>query len=90
MRRKRIAYSRWEVIDDIRMVVVLHNKRFYDANSHIRKLVDDFEKTLEQYKELKEVSLIVNEYIASEFGKEEIPSDHHYLISALYTERHQC
>jgi len=83
---KRIAYSRWEVTDDIRMVAVLHNKQFYNSSSHTRKLIADFERNLEQYPEIKEASLLVSKYIASEFGKEEIRSDHDYLISALYTE----
>lgn len=83
---RQIAYSRWEVIEDIRLVAVLHHKAFYDASSHTRKIIADFEKSLDEYREVKEVSLMISEYIAGEFGKEEIPADHHYIISALYTE----
>jgi hypothetical protein len=83
---RQIAYSRWEVIEDVRLVAVLHHKAFYDASSHTRKIINDFERSLDAYPEIKEVSLMISEYIASEFAKEEIPSDHHYLISALYAE----
>lgn len=83
---RQIAYSRWEVTEDIRLVAVLHHKAFYDASSHTRKIIADFEKSLDEHPEIKEVSLLISEYIASEFGKEEISADHHYLISALYTE----
>jgi len=83
---RRIAYSRWEVIKDIKMIAVLQNKKFYDSSSHTRKVIADFEKALDQHPELRESSLMVSEYIASEFGKEEIPNDYHYLISALYAE----
>ena len=34
----KIAYSRWEVIEDINMIAVLQNKNFYDASSHTRKV----------------------------------------------------
>lgn len=83
---RRITYSRWEVTSDIKMVAVLQNKDFFDASSHTRKIVEDFNRFIKQYPEHEETSLLISDYLAGEFGKEEIPFDYHYLISALYTE----
>jgi len=82
----RIAYSKWEVTSDIRMVAVLQHKDFFDASSHTRKIVGDFNKFVEQHPEHKEPSLLVSDYLAAEFGKEQTPFDYQYLISAIYTE----
>lgn len=83
---RRIAYSKWEVVSDIKMVAVLQNKDFYDASSHTRKIVGNFNRFVEQHPEHKEPSILVSDYLAGEFGKEETTSDYHYLISAIYTE----
>jgi hypothetical protein len=83
---KRIAYSRWEVTEDIKMVAVIHNRDFYAASSHTRKLVKDFLEFAKKNPEYREPSILVSDYLAREFGKEESTPDYHYLISALYTE----
>lgn len=83
---KEITYSRWEVLKDVKLIAVLHHKSFYDASSHTRKVLADFEESLKSYPEVIEASLMVSEYIAKEFAKEDTPADYSYLISALYTE----
>jgi len=83
---RRIAYSKWEVISDIKMIAVLQNRDFYDASAHTRKIVNDFTQFVERHPEHRETSLLVSDYLAGEFGKEQTPSDYDYVISALYTE----
>jgi len=83
---RQIAYSKWEVTSDIKLVAVLQNKDFFDASAHTRKIVKDFNAFVENNPEYREPSILISDYIAGEFGKEEIPADYHYLISALYTD----
>lgn len=81
---KEIAYSRWEVLEDVRLVAVLHHKSYYETSSHTRKVITDFAESLLSYPELTDVSLMISEYIAGEFAKNDTSVDYCYLISALY------
>lgn len=83
---RRITYSKWEVISDIKLVAILQNKDFFEASSHTRKIVKDFNRFVEEHPECRESSLMVSDYLAHEFGKEETPEHFHYMVSALYSE----
>jgi hypothetical protein len=83
---RRITYSKWEVISDIKLVAVLQNKDFFEASSHTRKIVQDFNLFVEAHPEHREPTLMVSDYLAYEFGKEATPAHFHYMVSALYTE----
>jgi len=83
---KKITYSKWEVTDDIKLYGMLHKKAYYEASSHTKKVMDDYYAFLKQHPEKEAASILINDFLANEFGKEESDPDYHYLISAHFTE----
>lgn len=83
---KRITYSKWEVTEDIRLYALLHKKAYYEASSHTKKIMDDYYHFIKMHPDKEYASMLANEFLADEFGKEESDPDYHYLISAHFTE----
>lgn len=83
---KKITYSKWEVVEDIRLFALLHKKAYYEATSHTKKIMDDYYAFLKKHPDKEYTSLLANEFLADEFGKEESEPDYHYLISSHFTE----
>jgi hypothetical protein len=81
-----LTFSKWEVVDDIHLVSLIHNQRFYHTSSYTKKVVDDYMKFLERYpQEVRDRSIAATTYLAEEYGKENTDPDYHYLISALHS-----
>jgi len=85
--KRTITYTRWNVTQDIKLIAILQHKNFYDKSSYTRKLMDDFEKFLNQNPDKKDETIAFTTFIASEFAKEvDNSKDYNYLISAAFTE----
>lgn len=65
---------------------MLHKKAYYEVSSHTKRVMDDYYAFLKQYPDKEATSILANEFLANEFGKEENDPDYHYLISAHFTE----
>lgn len=84
---EKITFSRWKVIKDIRLIAIVYHKNFIEKYSHTRELSNAHHNFLRLHPNVSEKSMLVTEFIASEFAKNEIQSDFDYLISALFTEK---
>ncbi len=84
---EKITFSRWIVKKDFSLVAIVYHKDFIDKYSHTRELSTAHQNFLKLHPNVREKSMLVTEFIASEFAKNEIQSDFDYLISALFTEK---
>lgn len=80
-----ITFSKWEVIEDIKLLAIVHKKEFSDANSLTKKMINEFKDLLDKNPEYKENSIHVSNFFANEFGKKHSGEDFNYMISAIYT-----
>ena len=83
-----ITFGKWEVIEDIHLLVVIHKDYFHDAdNSLLGELKIAYEDFLMKYPDAAKDIDISAKYFAKEFSKKnEDGSDYNYLISAIFTE----
>lgn len=87
-REQTITFGKWEVIEDIHLLVVIHKDYFHDAdNSLLGELKIAYEDFLMKYPDAAKDIDISAKYFAKEFSKKnEDGSDYDYLISAIFTE----
>ncbi len=83
---RKITYSRWDAIQDVKLIAIVDRSQFYDSSSYIRKLVKSFEQDLKRHPEHTENAMLVSDYLAGEFAKEECDPDYHYLVSAMFSD----
>ena len=83
-----ITFGKWEVIEDIHLLVVIHKDYFHGANnSLLGELKIAYEDFLMKYPDAAKDIDISAKYFAKEFSKKnEDGSDYNYLISAIFTE----
>lgn len=83
-----ITFGKWEVIEDIHLLVVIHKDYFHDAdNSLLEELKIAYEDFLMKYPDAAKDIDISAKYFAKEFSKKnEDGFDYNYLISAIFTE----
>lgn len=83
-----ITFGKWEVIEDIHLLVVIHKDYFHDAdNSLLGELKIAYEDFLMKYPDAAKDIDILAKYFAKEFSKKnEDGFDYNYLISAIFTE----
>jgi len=85
--KKVITFTKWKVIQEIKLIAILQHGIFYDKSSYTKKLMDDFETFLNQNLDKKEETIAFTTFLASEFAKEvDTTKDYEYLISAAFTE----
>lgn len=83
---KHITFSKWEVLEDIRLIAILHKKEFSEVNTLTKKMIEEFNVFIDKHPGEKEKSILVSSYFANEFGKKHTGENHNYMISAIYTE----
>jgi hypothetical protein len=84
---KHITYTKWIVTQDIKLIAILQHGNFYDKSSYTRKLMDDYEVSLNQIPNHKDETVAFMTFMASEFAKEvDGSNDYNYLISAAFSE----
>ncbi|HEX9513817.1 MAG TPA: hypothetical protein VF939_25175 [Puia sp.] len=82
-----ITFSKWIVTKDIRLFAVCYHRDFTTKSSHTKELYEAYHawaKTLPD--DLKQKSIEITEYLASEFAKMPIRGDFDYMISSIFTE----
>jgi len=84
---QKISFGRWVVQEDINLMAIVHHESYYTESNYTRELVKAFKGFIAQYpKEVIDKSLKFQDYLASEFAKEDIQADYDYMISAIFTE----
>lgn len=84
---QKISFGRWVVQEDINLMAIVHHESYYNESNYTRELVNAFKGFIEHYpKEVIDKSLKFQDYLASEFAKEDIKADFDYMISAIFTE----
>lgn len=83
-----ITYGKWEVTEDIDLMVIVHKDSFQDAqNSLLEELKVAYNHFLENCPDLATDIDMFSKYFAEEFSKKnESGEDYNYLISAILTE----
>jgi len=85
---EKITFSRWEVIQDINLVMVAYSPNFLRQGSILTELNQTFQNEVGSINpELLKRSLIANEFLSQQFSKATIREDYDYLISAIYTDQ---
>ncbi|AXT19790.1 hypothetical protein D7030_01365 [Flavobacteriaceae bacterium AU392] len=82
---KKITFSRWDVLDDINLVSIIHHKKFERTPKLITELQEKYKDILSN-DELKSRSLAISEFIGDIFAKETIKDDFDYMVSAVFSE----
>lgn len=84
---QKISFGRWVVQEDLNLMAIVHHETYYNQSNYTRELVNAFKEFIAQFpKEVIEKSLRFQDYMASEFAKEDIEADYDYMISAIFTE----
>jgi len=85
---EKITFSRWEVIQDINLVMVAYSPNFLRQGSILTELNQTFQNEVGSMNpELLKKSLVANEFLSQQFSKATIRDDYDYLISAIYTDQ---
>ncbi len=84
---QKISFGRWVVQEEINLMAIVHHESYYNESNYTRELVNAFKGFIKRYpKELIDKTLKFQDYLASEFAKEDIQADYDYMISAIFTE----
>jgi hypothetical protein len=81
-----IGFGRWEVKKEIHLVTIVYYDDLINTKGVSYELNKAYRENLKNYPDKIENSIIVSEYLASEFAKKDIKTHHDYLISATFTE----
>lgn len=83
-----ITFGKWEVIENINLLVVIHKDYFCNPNnSLLEQLKSAYDAYLTKYTNLADDVNLSAKYFAKEFSKSnEDGADYNYLISAIFTE----
>ena len=86
--QQTITFGKWEVIENIHLLVVIHKDSFCNAdNSLLEELTSAYDVFLMKHPDFANDIDISAKYFAKEFSKKnEEGADYNYLISAIFTE----
>lgn len=84
---QKISFGRWEVIEDLNLLAIIHKDSYHNESSFIRELYSDYQKNIMNVSiEVRKKFQKFSSFLAEEFGKEDIREDYDYLISALFSD----
>lgn len=86
--RQAISYGKWEVLEDIHLLTIIHKDSFKDAdNSLLSELKRVYEEHIKRTPDIEEDVDSISKFLAKEFSKENTENkDYNYLISAIFSE----
>lgn len=85
---QKISFGRWEVNEDINLIAIVQEDKYYSASSYLSDLADAYYRFINSMKsEFIIRSFAFTKFLAEEFSKEKIRGDYDYLISALFSEK---
>lgn len=84
---RRIAFGKWQVIDEIRIVSILNHVDYHSKIPAIKKMYEGFK---EYYKglDMEEEAVLIADFISDRFADDKAGegNEHLYIISAMFTE----
>lgn len=91
---KKISFGKWQVVEDLRLMSIIHKETYFSKSSYTRELVNAYNEAvqnipqdiLNEFPDIVEKSLKIQTYLAEEFAKEDITADFDYMISAIFSE----
>jgi len=84
---QKISFGRWEVIDDLYLLAIVHADEFGEASSYIKELAEGYTEFVKSNpKRILHRSLAFTSFLSEEFSKSEIRGDYDYMISAIFSE----
>ena len=83
---QKIAFGRWVVTQDVNLVAILFDKQYKDRTYFSESMNKYYDRFLAENNKVKQNSVIVNDFLASEFSKENDGNDYNYLVSSTFTE----
>ena len=84
---QKISFGRWYAEEDVNLMAIVHEKSYYEKSSYTRELVEAHKNFIAKVpKDIAERSIKIQDYLASEFSKEQINGDYDYMISAIFAE----
>lgn len=83
---QKISFGRWIVKKDITLLAVVQHENYFKESSYTRELVTGFKEFTKHYPELEEETILISDYFAKEFAKEDTANDFDYLLSAAFTQ----
>jgi hypothetical protein len=90
---QKISFGKWEVVEDLRLMAIIHKDSYFEKSSFTRELLEAYdqatqnipEEVLKEIPDIVEKSLTIQTFLADEFAKENITADYDYMISALFS-----
>ncbi len=91
---KKISFGKWEVVEDLKLMAIIHKDTYFQQSSYTRELVEAYNiatqnipnEILNEIPDIVEKSLKIQTFLADEFAKEDISDDYDYMISAIFSE----
>lgn len=91
---KKISFGKWEVVENLKLLAIVHRESYFKESSYTRELVGAYNTSIENIPneilkdqpDIIERSLKIQTYLADEFAKEDISHDYDYMISSLFSE----
>lgn len=84
---RRIAFGKWQVMDDIRVVAILNHVDYHSKIPAIKKMYEGFRN---YYKglDMEEEAVAIADFISDRFADDKAGegNEHLYMISAMFTE----
>lgn len=84
---EKITYGRWQVVNDINLLTIVHKDIFSDvANKLLKELQNAYEGFAEEFPDIEEKNYLIMRFLAEEFSKKNIANDYDYFLSAIFSE----
>jgi len=83
---EKITFSRWEVKEDINLLIILPALRNDNGDSFLRNMNSALAEAMSHDRELANRTRLVNEFFAQQFANPNIRFHYDYIISAVFTE----
>lgn len=82
-----VTFSKWIVTQDIPLIAVCYHKDSVEPSSHTKDLYMAYHNSMKDIDEdLRDKSIVITEFLASEFAKKDVDPDYKYMISAIFSE----
>lgn len=83
---KDITFSVWEVLDDIKLVSLIHHEMFERPTKLSQELMEQYKLMIAENPKFEKPSIEISRFLGEQFAKSPIKSQYDYLISAVYSE----
>ena len=83
---EKLAFGKWTNTKDLNLAAIVYNEQFSKKNPKTEFLYKAFNQHAKNIGNLYEKSLIVTDFLATEFAKDNIHNHFDYMISSIFSE----